>query len=98
LNFWKNNETNDISGTTGKLLLLILKHYFLDGSVSGSFLSKDSLRLFQSFLCRHLRMNFDSEEKVENINSYKFILDSNNFNPYAEGFEGYLLKLGFKKI
>jgi hypothetical protein len=63
---------------------------FLDGALSGSFLEKSgSLRLFQSFLCRHFLLNYEKEETVEGIKSYKYSFDPNNFNPYEKKFVGY---------
>lgn len=90
LPFWNTNETANLIDTTGNLLLIrYASTNCLDGALSGSFLKKKtSLRLFQSFLCRHLILNYDGEEKIEGIDSYRFTFDKNNLNPHAPSFEG----------
>ncbi|KAI6209544.1 Arsenite-resistance protein 2-like protein [Aphelenchoides besseyi] len=76
LPWWKSNETNNLVDTT-------------DGALSGLFIKKNSLRLFQSFLCRHLVLDYKTNEKVEGIPTYRFEFNSQNFNPYTDQFRGY---------
>lgn len=75
LTFWASDETNSLKDST-------------DGALSGGFLEKKSLKFFQSYLCRHFPLVYDSEDTVEDIKAYKFKFDANSYNPYQKGFEG----------
>ncbi|KAI6191693.1 hypothetical protein M3Y97_00255400 [Aphelenchoides bicaudatus] len=77
LDFWKSKDANDLSETT-------------DGALSGSYLEKTDLNLFQSFLCRKFKLNYVEEETIEGISSYKYAFDPDNYNPYNSKFSGYL--------
>ncbi|KAH7689654.1 CBN-SCAV-4 protein, partial [Aphelenchoides avenae] len=77
LEWWGNNYTNDISGS-------------VDGVYNGAFLEKnDPLKLFQSFICRHLRLDFDSTTTVSGISAYRYKFNKDNFNPGAGENSGY---------
>uniref|UniRef100_A0AC34F4Q2 Uncharacterized protein n=1 Tax=Panagrolaimus sp. ES5 TaxID=591445 RepID=A0AC34F4Q2_9BILA len=86
LAWWLSDAANDITGAS-------------DGSYWGGFLEKDKkLKNFQSFLCRHMEMEYIRDEDIDGISGYLYKFTNGVFNTSVPGNEGYIIKDPLDKI
>lgn len=64
---------------------------FSDGVYNGASLEKDQpLKLFQSYTCRHFRLDFNDTTSVDGISAYNYTFNKDNFNPNVGDNSGYV--------
>ncbi|KAE9550610.1 hypothetical protein FO519_006181 [Halicephalobus sp. NKZ332] len=77
LGWWNSEAANDITGSS-------------DGSYWGGYLKKeDSLKTFQSFVCRHLEMEYSEDTELDSISARTYVFPDDTFNTTLEKNEGY---------
>jgi hypothetical protein len=86
LDWWLSSSANDVTGAS-------------DGSYWGGMLDKDKkLKNFQSFLCRHMQMEYSDDVTIDGISGYSYKFSNGVFNTSLPGNEGYEVRDPLDKI
>jgi len=79
LGWWNNDEANDVTGSS-------------DGSYWGGYLKKeDTLKNFQSFVCRYMNMEYSYDTDTDGISTRAYVFPDDIFDTTLEKNYGYIV-------
>lgn len=86
LQWWSSPEANNVTGAS-------------DGSYWGGYLKKeDKLKNFQSFVCRHLEMEYSYDTTVDGISTRAYVFPEDTFNTSLQKNYGYTVVNNINKV